>query len=74
MLSMNRYGQDYVDYCRSRIALQVSACEELVAAARDLAPTGEARLDSAIKAFEPMFGFLLLSGGFFAEIESKYGA
>ena len=50
MLGMKHYDQDYVDSCRTRFAAQVSAYDDLVAAAKD----GQ-RLDSARQAFEPLF-------------------
>lgn len=55
MLSMSTYSQEYINECRSSIELQVYAYKEMVSIATDLGGTREARLDSAIAAFEPMF-------------------
>jgi hypothetical protein len=55
MLSMSKYSQEYINECRSSIELQVFAYKEMVSIATDLGGTREARLDSAIAAFEPMF-------------------
>lgn len=52
MLSVSKYSQEYVDQCRSSIDSQLSAYEDLAAAA---AATSEPRLDAALKAFEPTF-------------------
>lgn len=55
MLSINKYAQEYVDECRSKIARQISAYTDLVSVARDVDRTNEARLDSSTEAFEPLF-------------------
>jgi hypothetical protein len=68
MLSMSKYTQEYVNDCRASIELQVSAYKEMVSIATDLGGTREARLDSAIAAFEPMFlnNLLLALDNYFA--------
>jgi hypothetical protein len=55
MLAASHYDQDYIDRCRGQIASAVADYDELVAAARALAPKGDARLDSALAAFEKTF-------------------
>ena len=54
MLCINTYPQEYVAKCRSRVAEQVSAYQNLLAAARSRASDGS-QLDAAIAAFEPHF-------------------
>ncbi len=62
MLHVGTYTQEYVEDCRSRIASQVSTYRDLLAAARERGSAGEARLESAIGNFEPLFfGNLLLA-------------
>jgi hypothetical protein len=85
MVSINKYPQEYIDECRSRIALQIAAYRDLLAVARDLDQAGGSRLSSAIDVFEPRFfknmALVLdncfrhrsrLSNAFFTEIESKF--
>lgn len=52
MLSVNHYDQTFVDDCRSRVDMQVSAYRDLIAAARD---GGGSQLEAAITTFEPLF-------------------
>ncbi len=72
MLSMSKYSQEYINECRSSIELQVFAYKEMVSIATDLGGTREARLDSAIAAFEPMFlnNLMLALDNYFAEPQS----
>jgi hypothetical protein len=55
MLSVSKYTQDYIDDCRAAVDAQISTYRDLIAAAREVAPAGGARLESAIEAFEPRF-------------------
>lgn len=67
MLSVNHYDQAYIDACRARVDVQVSAYGDLVAAARDRRGSNGDRLDAAIATFEPMFfnDMVLLLDAFF---------
>jgi hypothetical protein len=53
MLGRKSYDQDYIDHCRSLIADQLAAYDELLSAARN--GKGGAKLDGAIESFEPRF-------------------
>ena len=55
MLSMNKYDQSYIDACRASVERQITAYDGLTKVARDLSKDGEAPLDEAIAAFEPLF-------------------
>ena len=55
MLSVSHYPKAYVDGRRERVDSQVSAYQELVAAANDLARSDETRLGTAIATFESLF-------------------
>ena len=58
MLSVSSYSQEYIDECRSKIDAQISAYKNLVTTATDPSRTNEvseARLESAIAEFEPLF-------------------
>jgi hypothetical protein len=55
MLSVDHYPQTYVDACRARVDTQISAYQDLIAAAKDLDRTDETRLGTAIATFEPLF-------------------
>lgn len=55
MLSINNYSQEYIDECRSRISVQLSAYIDLISAARTHVGTNDAALASAIGSFEPIF-------------------
>ena len=55
MLSVNHYPQTYVDGCRARVDTQISAYQDLIAAAKDLDRSGRPRLGAAIATFEPLF-------------------
>lgn len=46
MLAVNKYPQTYIDGCRSKVDVQISAYKDVVRAARR---------DPGIEAFEPMF-------------------
>ena len=54
MLSMNNYGQEYIDECRVKIDAQVAAYRELLSAAT-FAASDTPQLEAAIYAFEPVF-------------------
>ena len=58
MLSVSSYSQEYVDECRGKIDVQLSAYKNLVTTATDPSranEVSEARLESAIAEFEPLF-------------------
>lgn len=55
MLCVNHYSQTHVDGCRARVDAQISAYQDLVAAAMDLDRTDKKRLGAAIATFEPLF-------------------
>ncbi|HTO50977.1 MAG TPA: hypothetical protein VML91_25295 [Burkholderiales bacterium] len=62
MLATSTYSKAYVDACRSRIALQVSAYENLVAAAKGGTAGSASPVRTAIDALEPLyFGNLLIA-------------
>lgn len=50
MLSVDSYPATYVAACRAKIDAQITAYEEVVSAA-----SGDARSDTALATFEPMF-------------------
>ncbi len=55
MPSISNYSQDYINACRSRVAVQVSSYLNLIAAARKQTPEEDIDLEHAIKDFEPHF-------------------
>ena len=55
MLCVNNYTQKYIGECRSRVAAQVSAYQNLVAKARNQTAAGKPPVNAAITAFEPHF-------------------
>lgn len=55
MLCVNAYPREYVDECRTSVAEQLAAYDALVAAARACAGAGDAALNGALDAFEPVF-------------------
>lgn len=55
MLCINNYSQKYIDECRSRINVQLSAYQDLTSMARTHVGTNDAALNSAIGSFEPIF-------------------
>lgn len=55
MLSVDHYPQTFIDGCRARVDAQISAYQDLVAAAKDLDRTDETPLGAAIATFEPLF-------------------
>jgi hypothetical protein len=55
MLSVSKYGKDYIEHCRARVRSQVSAYEELVVRARNLVGTEQEPLNRAFGEFEPTF-------------------
>jgi hypothetical protein len=54
MLSVTHYDQTFVDACRAGVDTQVSAYQDLIAAAKD-GGSDHARVDAAVAAFEPLF-------------------
>ncbi len=78
MLSVSSYADTYIDECRSKVKLQLSTYEDLVAAARNHGGRNKT-LDLAIDAFEPLFynNLLLLLDSYFCHrsraIEGKDG-
>jgi hypothetical protein len=79
MLGVRNYTQEYMDGCRSRVDLDLSAYRKLVAAARKNPASNEARLNTAIEAFEGVFfnNMVLILDHFFVHrlrtIEGKDG-
>ena len=58
MLSVSSYSQAYVDECRAKLDVQLSAYKNLVTVATDPSRANEiseAKLESAIAEFEPLF-------------------
>lgn len=55
MLAVNKYAQTYIDGCRSKIDVQISAYKNAVTAAKDLDRSSDTQLDPEIEAFEPVF-------------------
>jgi len=79
MLGVNKYAQKYVDECRSKVDLQLSAYKKLVTTARNQAGKNGKSLDAAIESFEPVFfnNMALVLDAFFVHriraIEGKDG-
>ena len=55
MLCVNNYTLEYIDGCRLRVNVQVSAYQELVNTARNQIGKNETQLNSAIGSFDPLF-------------------
>lgn len=55
MLSVNKYTQEYINECRSKVSAQIKAYDNLIDAARKDTSSRESHLDSAMKAFEISF-------------------
>ena len=59
MLSVNKYSQKYINECRSKVAVQVSAYQNLVTTARNQTAADKPLLNKAVEAFEPLFILIL---------------
>jgi hypothetical protein len=55
MLCQDKYTQQYIDECRARVVVDLSAYNVLVRTAKKAAVGDQPKLDSAVKAFEPRF-------------------
>ena len=55
MLATNKYTQDYVDECRSKVELQLSTYRNMTAKAKHLDKTNDRSLHHTIEAFEKPF-------------------
>jgi hypothetical protein len=55
MLCVNTYAQRYIDDCRKKVDVQLSAFRKLVKTARTQVGTDGTPLNSSIEAFEPIF-------------------
>lgn len=78
MLGVNKYSQKYIDECRSKVDVQLSAYKKLIAAARNKTEKNKF-LDSAIESFDPVFfnSMVLVLDAFFVHriwaVEGKDG-
>ncbi len=79
MLAVNKYSQEYIDECRSKVSLQLSTYKNLVTTARNQISKDEKSLNPAIESFEPVFfnNMVLVLDAFFVHrigaIEGKDG-
>ncbi len=55
MLCMNRYPQDYVARCKSRVKQQLGAYQELIAATAGGRTSKDKAISAAVESFEPVF-------------------
>ena len=55
MLCVNKYPQDYVDRCRSRVKQQLGAYRDLIATATSRDKTKDPKISAAVESFEPVF-------------------
>jgi hypothetical protein len=55
MLCVNKYPQDYVDRCRSRVNEQLCVYKDLIVAATSGNKSKDTKINAAVETFEPMF-------------------
>ena len=55
MLCVNKYPQDYLDRCRSRVKQQLGVYRDLMAATTGRDKTKNPKIGAAVESFEPVF-------------------
>jgi hypothetical protein len=55
MLCRNKYGQEYIDRCKSRVKQQVGVYKDLIIAATSANKSKGAKISAAVESFEPVF-------------------